>query len=163
MHYPGPPGSEDFIMNVFCYGTLMFDSIWSSIITTQYLSLPGIIRGYSRKRVQGETYPCLIQDTPSSVVPGRVYLDVECRDVKLLDAFEGEYYRRTVESCRCIDGSTVNVYVYVLRDSCRYILDDSPWDPLWFAEEGLAPFTKKYGGFARQAERRRHQKRTGTI
>lgn len=150
-------------MNVFCYGTLMFDSVWSSIITTHYLSLPGILRGYSRKRIRGESYPCIIPDTPSAVVPGRVYLDVECRDVKLLDAFEGECYRRTVESCRCIDGSTVNVYVYALRDSCRHLVEDGPWDPFLFASEGIIPFTREFGGFLRQAEQRRFQKQTGTI
>jgi gamma-glutamylcyclotransferase (GGCT)/AIG2-like uncharacterized protein YtfP len=80
--------------NIFTYGTLMFEEIWSQVVSGEYIKSPAILDGYDRKMARGKEYPVLYPHAPCSQVEGFVYLDVSDADLEKLDYFEGEYYFR---------------------------------------------------------------------
>ena len=82
---------------MFCYGSLMFDAVWSRVVAGRYRTAAARVRGYRRFAVSGESYPAVVPWADAEVI-GRVYFDVDAADVARLDAFEGtEYRRETVE------------------------------------------------------------------
>jgi gamma-glutamylcyclotransferase (GGCT)/AIG2-like uncharacterized protein YtfP len=87
------------MVNIFTYGTLMFEEIWSQVTAGEYDRIPAILSGYDRKLARGEVYPVLYPSTDISLVEGFVYIGVTDVDLGKLDAFEGEYNcRRPAEA-----------------------------------------------------------------
>jgi hypothetical protein len=134
-------------MNVFCYGSMMFREVWDAVVGKEYLHIPAVLSGFSRRKVSGQPYPCVIESAADNMVYGKLYLDVECRDVRLIDTYEGDSYKRIIEQCRTIEGSTINAYVYVFREEWRHLVENSPWDPAEFSTVTLQDFISDYEGF----------------
>lgn len=127
--------------HIFTYGSLMFEEVWSSLVSAHYTRAPALLEGYARRCVKNEDYPVVFEANES--VQGVLYYDVEPYDVARLDAFEGEYYeRKTVFLHNCIDAQ-----VYVLKKEYFEIIDDRLWSEEAFAKEGIKRFCEHYKGF----------------
>lgn len=131
--------------NIFVYGSLMFDSVWTRVVTGSYKKIEGQLYGYARFTMKGEHYPGLIE--MPGTVDGIIWLDVSITDIKKLDSFEGEYYRRdqvfVADSHeRCLDCET-----YIIADDYRDLLEEKPWDADQFREKYLQRFIDDYVGF----------------
>ena len=133
-------------MNVFTYGSLMYDRVWSRVVTGHYARQNGVVQGFQRLRVKNEQYPGLIKG--KGYVEGVVYFDVSAEDMTRLDQFEGELYQRKVVEVVCDNGRGVTASVYVIRDLFRERLDGE-WSIAEFEQNGLAEFEAKYVGFER--------------
>lgn len=138
---------EKMERNVFTYGSLMFDRVWSLVVNGAYRNTGAKLYRYRRKKVCHETYPALIPGVEQDMVEGVVYLGVSAEDVGKLDVFEGKYYSRDTVQCELPDGKMITACVYVFKKRYRDLLTDEDWDPDWFARVGIHTFLDDYEGF----------------
>jgi gamma-glutamylcyclotransferase (GGCT)/AIG2-like uncharacterized protein YtfP len=117
------------ISDVFTYGSLMFPPVWERVVRGHYADSNAILRGHARFTVGGQAYPGIVTQ-PDAQVEGVLYRGVTAGDLLLLDAFEGQEYRRIAVELRLSDGTAAQAwtYLYIAQD-----LSDSPWDPEAFA------------------------------
>lgn len=122
----------------------MYAPVWQRVVTGAYEARAGLIRGYTRRRIQGELYPALLLAAFESTVRGMLYLDVSAQDVAALDAFEGAGtdYRRIQASVELDGGSVVHAATYLYLHPER--AEEAPWDAERFAVEGLQRFLETY-------------------
>jgi gamma-glutamylcyclotransferase (GGCT)/AIG2-like uncharacterized protein YtfP len=131
-------------VNVFTYGSLMYDRVWSRVVTGQYARQNGVVKGFQRLQIKNESYPGLIKG--KGRVTGVVYLAVSAEDVTRLDRFEGELYRREMVEVICSDGRHVPAAFYLIKDQFKNLLAGE-WSQSQFELHGLAKFEAKYVGF----------------
>lgn len=94
---------------------------------------------WARFRVRGSEYPGIIPKE-ESLVSGKVYWDLDERSMEKLDAFEGDKYERVIVQVTMSDGSAIEAYAYAIKDDCRNLLSDDPWDFDRFMQNGLEKF-----------------------
>ncbi len=134
-------------MNIFTYGSLMFDRIWSVVVNGTYLKTKARLFGYQRRKLRAEAYPALIPGQTSDYVDGIIYFNVDSNDRDRLDQFEGAYYIRTLETCKLPDNRSVSAQVYVFRTEFRTLVDEEEWNPEWFEKVGIHRFIGAYSGY----------------
>jgi len=136
--------------NVFTYGSLMFDPVWSRVVVSSHERCEAILQGYDRKGVLNEVYPVLIPSTSHSQVEGIVYLDVFSSDLARLDQFEGEYFCRKAEQVVTLDMRILPAEVYVLKEEYYAIISPREWDPEHFSATDIHFFMRRYMGMDEQ-------------
>ncbi len=137
------------MIHLFTYGSLMFEPVWSAVVRGRYQSSPATLSGYLRRCVLNELYPVIYPDPAAADIDGVVYFDVASDDLLRLDRFEGEYYCRKPLQIKTALPSTLVAEGYILRDDCRHIATEEPWDPEAFRKTGIAAFLARYQGFCR--------------
>ncbi|MGI9538348.1 MAG: gamma-glutamylcyclotransferase family protein [Desulfocapsaceae bacterium] len=132
--------------HIFTYGSLMFERIWTEVVDGSYRHCPGTLSGFIRRSILNEQYPAILKGPVNSTVPGVLYLDIDSKDLSLLDDFEGSYYER--QSVQIMtDNNIFAAEAYVLKDSYRHILSDDDWDPEKFKDQDINQFLGSYFGF----------------
>lgn len=132
--------------NLFAYGTLMCEDIMREVSGVRLVWVPGKLKGYSRRQVQGEHYPGLVPNA-EGLVEGVVYREVPDAAWQRLDRFEGAMYARRDVQVELPDGMTLLAEAYVVRPEYRHQLDASDWDPDRFLRHGKASFQRHYPGY----------------
>ncbi len=127
-------------MNVFTYGSLMFDEVWRRVVTGRYRHAEAVLDAHRRHAVRGATYPGVVP-APGRQVRGVVHLDVLPDDVARLDAFEGTPYERRAVLVD-VSGEMLPASVYVMRDPA--CLEPVDWDAASFARTGMHEFIATY-------------------
>lgn len=136
-------------MNIFTYGSLMFERVWSTVVSGTYVKAHSRLCGYQRRRLRGETYPALIPGARDDYVDGIIYFDIDPNDRHRLDQFEGAYYKKKLETCTLADSRLVSAHVYVLRPKYNALVGEECWSPEWFGKTGIQSFMAAYGGYDR--------------
>jgi len=131
-------------MNLFTYGSLMFDAVWSRLVSQPYENSPAALSGYARKCVSGDSYPVVFKGDEYYSIAGMLYFNITPQDLAVLDEFEGEYYLREAVQVRLPDGSFQPAETYVLKDEFRHLASDRDWDADRFATDGIHHFIEKY-------------------
>ncbi len=129
--------------NVFTYGSLMFDPVWSRIVAGSYDRCDAILQGYERKGVRGEVYPVVVPSSEHSQVRGVVYIGVLSSDLRRLDQFEGEYYFRKTLLVATEEGA-LSAEVYILKEEYYAVISPEEWDPVQFSTTGIHYFMHHY-------------------
>lgn len=124
----------------------MFDDVWKRIVQHHYQNRAAVLSGYKRLSVKGDNYPGLVKSF-NSTVEGLVYLDVRAQDIKRLDRFEGDYYKRVPVTVSSDNGCYLDVEVYLFSQRHRHLLGNTSWDPVKFRAHYLRRFITKYRGF----------------
>jgi len=132
------------MVNVFTYGSLMFDPVWSRVVESCYDRRTAILQGYDRKAVRGEFFPVIVPSAPCSRVEGLVYLNVSASDLARLDRFEGEYYYRKAEQVAAPDMTILPAEIYVLKEEYYAVISPREWDPVHFSTTGIHYFMHHY-------------------
>jgi len=132
-------------MNLFVYGALMYDEVWSRIVSGNFERIPAELRGYRRMAVTGEEYPGTIEG--SGTITGCVWLNVDRENLERLDEFEGEYYERIPSVAYDNSGTSLTVNFYHFKKQYQHLLADQEWDVEQFAKSGIMLFISKYAGF----------------
>jgi gamma-glutamylcyclotransferase (GGCT)/AIG2-like uncharacterized protein YtfP len=127
-------------VHVFTYGSLMFDGVWSKVVDGIYEKVGARLYGYQRRKIRDEIYPTVLPGTSGDYVDGIIYLNVSKSDLKILDTFEGEYYQKEMAECGLADGGNITAWVYVFKERHRNLVEDEPWDPVRFLEDGIHEF-----------------------
>jgi len=135
------------VINLFTYGSLMFAPVWQTLVSGRYQSESCQLDGFARYAVRGEEYPVIKPGDKTGSVSGVVYLGVAGHDIARLDAFEGEYYRRTPIEVRGAN-RVIAAQAYVLRPRFYSIASSQPWNEAQFAQTGIKRFLGQYKGFS---------------
>jgi gamma-glutamylcyclotransferase (GGCT)/AIG2-like uncharacterized protein YtfP len=125
----------------------MFTPVWSRVVQGTYDRIEAQLRGFQRRGVQDETYPCLIPGSHEDIVDGIIYLHITTTDMARLDAFEGDLYERQTVTCVDTAQRSYDAEVYVLKARYRLVATHTAWDVRWFATAGLTQFLGTYHGF----------------
>ena len=133
-------------MNIFTYGSLMFSEVWNKVVQDNYYSSSATLQGYRRFCIKNQSYPGLRQTDGQGKVNGIVYHDINNRDLKLLDAFEGGYYERVPVTVD-LENSSIKSHVYLIRDQYLYLATEKQWDPEDFYKKSIGDFVATYTGF----------------
>jgi len=146
-------------VNVFTYGSLMYEAVWTRVVRGQYASVRARLAGFRRLAIRDESYPAVVPDAQADVL-GRLWFGVSPDDVERLDRFEGSEYRRQAVSVavlpahndpigRTLGGrpaepqGPVSAYCYLWLDPARLLAQ--PWDETTFEREHLAGFAERHG------------------
>lgn len=131
--------------NIFVYGTLMFDEVWRQLISNHYRRIDAELTGFKRLKVKGEDYPGIIP-SEGKRVSGELIFNVSTDDVKQLDIFEGEYYRR--DKVTIISGKIAYLAeTYVFKERYCSLLSKEEWSARAFQKSGLSSFLARYNYF----------------
>jgi len=136
------------LVNIFCYGSLMYPEVWNLVVEGDYQQQPGQIFGYRRKKIKNEEYPGLIAAKAEDTVEGLVYCNVSNDDLKRLDLFEGNQYIRVEVDCLLSHNSYLKTHTYLINPQEQTIVDKEDWDKQHFEQNGLKNFLNKYKGFS---------------
>ena len=132
-------------MNLFAYGSLMFEPVWSSLVKRPRASMLARLDNFERQGVRAELYPGLIHK-PGALTQGRLWLSLSATEIDVLDAFEGApYERQSVQvavSARQGGQTLVAAQVYVFKDVTA--LTGKPWDASQFYLRDLDRFLAQY-------------------
>lgn len=158
---------------LFAYGTLLFPPVLHAVVGRVPRSIAATLEGFARRRVAGELFPAIVE-APGERVAGVVYLALDDRAWRRLDAFEGDLYERRsvvvtpasrflpsdLEAPGAGEGvavaiagrgderderRAVSALTYVLRRDLRHRLSAELWDPEVFARDHLAAFSARLG------------------
>ncbi|MCL1980252.1 MAG: gamma-glutamylcyclotransferase [Proteobacteria bacterium] len=124
---------------LFCYGTLQSPLVMKAVTGQSYEGKEATLHNWARYRVSGSEYPGIIPQA-GSAVSGKLYWGLDDQAVAKLDAFEGDKYERVVVQVSMADGANEEAYVYAIRNDCRKMLSDDPWDFDRFLQNGLEKF-----------------------
>ena len=138
------------MVNVFTYGSLMFEEVWSRLISSDYKKASATLHGFIRTAVIDETYPVISIGKASDFVNGVVYFDVKKNDIARLDDFEGDYYIRKNLPVQLSDGAEFEAQTYILNKEFSHIVSSEDWDPDHFKKCTMPRFITNYVGFKRQ-------------
>jgi gamma-glutamylcyclotransferase (GGCT)/AIG2-like uncharacterized protein YtfP len=143
------------VNHVFTYGSLMFERVWSRVVSGTYRKAAGSLVGFKRQRVTGQDYPALrIGDAGEAgglaAVEGVIYFDVRPEDLSALDAFEGADYRR-IQVPVTVRGHapggpaagsivTADTYLFIADDQ----VEPGAWDPGRFERDRIERFLRDY-------------------
>ena len=116
--------------HVFTYGSLMFDAVWSRVIEGTYARVDGNVDRHRRFAIAGEDYPGMVPRDDSKVA-GVLYLDVDEGDLRRLDRFEGDDYRRVAVAVAGADGNVRDAETYLYLRTDRLLA--TSWEPDRFA------------------------------
>jgi gamma-glutamylcyclotransferase (GGCT)/AIG2-like uncharacterized protein YtfP len=125
----------------------MFEPVWTRIARGAYVQRPARLHGFTRRRARGDVYPVIFKSRDADWVDGILYLDVDEKDLHRLDVFEGEPYERQTHTVVVENAEKMQACVYVLKENWIWMANHVPWDPNYFAREGLKYFMKHYIGF----------------
>ncbi|MEY3665217.1 MAG: hypothetical protein RLZZ153_1399 [Pseudomonadota bacterium] len=132
-------------MNLFAYGSLMFEPVWSSLVKRPRASMRARLDDFERQGICTELYPGLVRK-PGACTEGRLWLDLSATEIAVLDAFEGAAYDRQsvqVAVSSSQGGQTlVAAQVYVFKDVTA--LTGKPWDASQFYLRDLDRFLAQY-------------------
>lgn len=132
-------------MNIFVYGSLMFDEVWSRVVKGNYDSRHAILHGWRRLSIKDREYPAAVPS--KGFIKGVVWLNISDDDLECLDKFEGFEYRRV--SCRVetVAVKKLDAYIFRYKEVYFHLLLDHEWDKNTFENEGLKRFLNSYYGF----------------
>lgn len=126
-------------MNVFAYGSLMFDPVWRAVVGRVNPSVPGRLARFAAFKISGQTFPGLAT-VPGGKVTGRVWLEVTEAELGELDRFESGIYQREQLTVDTAPGGPLPCWTYVVRPDCRSLLLPELWDCEEFERLHLATF-----------------------
>ncbi len=111
--------------NLFVYGTLMIPELLYALTQKRFKMIDAVLEDHKRLRIRKKSYPALIPSDGDSVA-GKLILDLEEDDMKILDFYEDdEYIRKEIN----ISSHTAEVYVY---NASREVLKERDWSEVYF-------------------------------
>lgn len=129
--------------NVFVYGSLMNDEVLACLIEGPFRKIEATLHAYKRVKVINATFPALISDDKSRV-EGMLIFGVTPDQIKTLDDFEGDYYKRITVEVDTKDKQREQCETYLFRDEYKHFLRDEEWDNRIFREKHLQAFIRRH-------------------
>jgi len=125
--------------HLFCYGTLMEPSIIRMVTGKEFTLQKAVLSGYSRYVVKGADYPGVVQNSVGEV-DGVLCLGVTGAQLKKLDRFKGELFRRQLVRVKGPHSRVVNAWCYVVPRRASMRLSKESWSLVEYREK----FMRRY-------------------
>jgi len=132
--------------NLFTYGSLMCDDIMLQVSGEQPKRQQARLIGFFCSTIHGETYPG-ISPAAEHIVEGVLYFDVGRSAIERLDAFEGEYYKRSDITVLCSPQGEIAATAYIIKAQYNHLLTGKSWSYENFLRQGKEEFEANYVGF----------------
>lgn len=100
------------VSRLFVYGTLTSDAVVQELLGHRLFGRPAVLKGYRRALDPTVGYP-VIHPQEGATVAGKLLDGLDAGALAVLDAYEGEHYRRIVVTVDTLDGRALDAYVYV--------------------------------------------------
>lgn len=140
--FRSPPDATGTLA-VFAYGTLLFPEVMAAVTGRAGSAVDARLEGFARRALRGVCYPGLLP-CAGARVEGRLWTDVQPRELARLDEFEGRRYRR--QPVRVIaQAGERNAQVYVLNATFRWLGTAADWDPARFRALHLSRYVGALG------------------
>ena len=128
---------------IFCYGTLQVPEVMRAVTGRFYEGKKATLPGYAMYRVKDAEYPGIVPSY-NRETEGTLFSGLSDEDLKVLDAFEGNFYARHSVKVDLQDGRTIAAWVYVIRQEYKDVLSNEPWHLDRFLNEGFRSFMDGY-------------------
>ena len=92
----------------------MSKEVWRKIVAGKYKSAKGILTGYESKKIINKSYPGLIESSAGKA-RGVIYFDIDKEDLKNLDLFEGDEYKKIKVDVLILKNKNINCITYLLK------------------------------------------------
>lgn len=120
---------------LFAYGTLQLPEVMFAVTGRKLPGQPATLEHYLRKKLRGECFPG-IRPKAGETVDGLCFSGLDAQDLRRLDAFEGDYYRREKVSIVTKEGEE--------REACTYVLREEYYDLLLGEDWSLEEFKRRH-------------------
>ncbi len=128
---------------LFCYGTLQVPEVIHAVTGRTYQGMAATLHGYAIYRVKNAEYPGIIHSADCEI-EGIIYENISDNDLKVLDLFESDLYRRQMLEVALPDDKTCKAWCYVIPDQNKNVLTDRVWHLKDFMNHGFKSFMKGY-------------------
>lgn len=128
-------------MHVFTYGSLMFPAVWTQVVRGDYRASDATIHGFRRLCILDRQHPALVVSACAAPIMGRLYFDVNAKDLARLDHFETENYAR-VAVAATISDRVLSAQAYLALNLDSLLHED--WNATDFEQRGLPVFLSTY-------------------
>ncbi len=128
-------------MRLFTYGTLMYPELMAALCGRELQWRPATLLGYRRRALRGAAYPVVVS-APSERVEGRLYEGLCSAEIRRLDRYEGQEYRRESVELET-DAGPVYAWCYLLKPAQRQRVLPYDWDVEAFARRHLARYRRE--------------------
>ncbi|MDD3762350.1 MAG: gamma-glutamylcyclotransferase [Nevskiales bacterium] len=130
-----PPRSEPTVP-LFVYGSLLSPQVRRIVVGNHPPAAIATLRGFRRVSLHGHTFPGLV---PAATVRTRgLLIDVSAAQLRRLDRYESDYYRRLPVTVSGADGARRRAEVYVLSPAYRRLCRPAPWRPRAYEQRHAA-------------------------
>ncbi len=126
-------------MNVFAYGSLMFDEVWLGVVGRMVPSVTASLENFEAWKIAGEPFPGMAPASGHRVT-GRVWSGISQIELDRLDAFESGIYDRQPVFVRTAVDPSLQCWAYVVQPGFQTLLLPEPWDRDEFRRLHLATF-----------------------
>ncbi|KAG9443290.1 hypothetical protein H6P81_014630 [Aristolochia fimbriata] len=153
--------SATSVHSVFVYGSLMADEVVQVLLKRVPRSSPAILNGYQRFSIKERIYPAIIP-VENKQVPGKVLLELNDIELKVLDIFEDvEYGRHAVEISLAgsFEKLPAQTYVWNNKDDPDLFGD---WDYEEWRQVHMEDFLKMAESFVEELEQPEPKSRVAT-
>lgn len=127
---------------LFAYGTLMFEAVFSAVCGGLCSSEEARLAGYARYPVRGHEFPGIVPK-PGADTKGRLFVGIDDELWLRLDEFETDFYTRERVAVETRSGS-IEAQTYVVAARHYKHLEHRPWSPQAFATHSLEQYLRKY-------------------
>ena len=129
---------------VFCYGTLAFPEIMTTVTGRHFPAVAATLGGYARYCVKNAIYPAIVVEAGAQT-EGTLYCDIDPVSLRRLDRYEDSIYVRRTVNVRTVDGAIRAAQTYIVPAQRRWILSARPWDKMHFARHHLKAYLAQIG------------------
>lgn len=124
---------------LFCYGTLQVPAVMKAVTGRTFSVIPAELPDYAIYRVREADYPGIIH-TVDDRTSGLLCSGLTARDLKTLDRFESDFYRRTKVTVVTEEDEVLRAWAYIVPSDHREYLTEEPWRLEDFIEHHLDRF-----------------------
>ena len=124
----------------------MCEEIMAEVAGCRLPRRPGLLNGFSRRKIKGELYPALVPDMEGAV-EGLVYSNLSASAWERLDKFEGDMYFRQEISIKLEDSAMMPAITYVVKPDYLTLVEETEWDFTDFLRNKKTSFQKSYKGY----------------
>lgn len=100
------------LSRLFVYGTLQDDAVVQELLGHRLFGRPAVLKGYRRELESSIGYP-VIHPREGDIVPGKLLDGLDPDALAILDAYEGNRYRRVVVQVETLEGRLLDAYAYI--------------------------------------------------
>ena len=129
--------------NIFVYGSLMNDEVFSCLIRGKFKRCFATLYGYKRTKIVGKNYPA-IRRSFHCKVNGILIMGLSYRHLIVLDRFEGSLYKRISVSVYTSQGKKRSCDTYFFKENYQHLLKVDEWCNDYFRDNHMVSFIKKY-------------------
>lgn len=130
---------------LFAYGTLQDTDVLAAVLGRPIAATAltdATLAGFATVHYPERTYPAL-RPAAHSFAPGKIIDRLDARDVALIDAFEGEAYRRSLLTVR-INDAPQQAFAYL--PTSPIAASEAPWSlAAWTSQHKSAFMREEFG------------------